>query len=74
MKYIHEETARQWLHKLGFKQKSSAKGVYFDGHKRDDVVIAREKHLSILEKADQKRYGSQNLLSKHARQSRARIS
>ena len=35
---IHEETARQWLHKLGFKQKSSAKGVYFDSHERDDVV------------------------------------
>ena len=36
---IHEETARQWLHKLGFKPKSSGKGVYFDGHERDDVVL-----------------------------------
>ena len=64
---IHEETARQWLHKLGFKQKSSAKGVYFDGHERDDVVIAREEYLSILEKADQKKYGSQNVLQENER-------
>ena len=59
---IHEETARQWLHKLGFKPKSSSKGVYFDGHERDDVRDAREKYLDILDKADQRRYGSQNLL------------
>ena len=29
---VHEETARQWLHRLGFKPKSTGKGVYFDGH------------------------------------------
>ena len=37
---IHEETARLWLHKLGFKQKYSAIVVHFDGHERYDVVIA----------------------------------
>jgi len=26
---VHEDTARQWLHKLGFKQKCSAKGSIF---------------------------------------------
>ena len=35
---MHEETPRQWLHKLGFKQKCSANGVYFDGHEQDDVI------------------------------------
>ena len=35
---MHEETPRQWLHKLGLKQKCSAKGVYFDGHEQDDVI------------------------------------
>ena len=29
---IHKGTARRWLHNLGFKQKISGKGVYFDSH------------------------------------------
>ena len=52
---VHEETARQWLHKLGFKQKSTGKGVYFDGHERDDVVSARNEYLDILDDVDQRR-------------------
>ena len=39
---IHEETARRWLHRLGFSHKSHLKGVYFDGHKREDVVQSRQ--------------------------------
>ena len=35
---ICEETARVWLHKLGFRQRRSGEGVYFDGHESEDVV------------------------------------
>ena len=35
---ISISTACRWLHKLGFKPSSSRKGVYIDGHERDDVV------------------------------------
>ena len=35
------ETARQWLHHLGFEVLSARKGAYFDGHEREDVVQAR---------------------------------
>ena len=31
-------TAIRWLHHLGFKPKSHQKGVYIDGHEREDVV------------------------------------
>ncbi len=34
---LSKETARKWLHILGFKQLNHQKGVYFDGHERDDV-------------------------------------
>ena len=39
---IHEETARKWLHHLGFSQKGHHKGVYFDGHERDDVESCQQ--------------------------------
>ena len=39
---ISDETARSWLAKLGFKRIHHQKGVYFDGHDRDDVVLYRE--------------------------------
>ena len=35
---LSKQTARKWLHILGFKQLNHQKGVYFDGHERDDVV------------------------------------
>ena len=38
---IVDDTAHRWLHKLGFNQKRYGKGVYFDGHERDDVVAER---------------------------------
>ena len=64
---IHEETARQWLHKLRLKAEILSKGVHFDCHERDDIVTAREKYLSIVEKADLKKYGSQNVLQENER-------
>ena len=32
------ETARTWLHELGFSKLEAKKGTYVDGHERDDVV------------------------------------
>ena len=42
------ETARSWLHNLGFNQKSHHKAVYFDGHERDDVTEYRQVFVDRL--------------------------
>jgi len=39
------ETARTWLHELGFSKIEAKKGTYVDGHERDDVVEYRGKFL-----------------------------
>ena len=39
------ETARKWLHELGFSKISVKKGTYIDGHEREDVVEYRNKFL-----------------------------
>ena len=39
-------TAVHWLHQLGFKPVSHKKGVYIDGHKREDVVKHRKEFLT----------------------------
>ena len=41
-------TAVRWLHHLGFKPVSHRKGVYIDGHEREDVVRHRENHLKTM--------------------------
>ena len=46
---ISIRTARRWLHKLGFKQVSSKKGIYIDGHERADVVEYRKLYLKRLD-------------------------
>ena len=46
---ITVRTARRWLHKLGFEQVSSKKGVYIDGHERADVVEYRKLYLKKLD-------------------------
>ena len=51
---ICAETARKWLHTLGFKQANHTKGVYFDGHERDDVVKYRSEFLDKLEELDRR--------------------
>ncbi|KAG2352847.1 hypothetical protein BDR07DRAFT_1562680 [Suillus spraguei] len=38
--HISERTAETWLKKLGYTCKSVRKGIYHDGHERDDVVEA----------------------------------
>ena len=45
---ISEETARLWLHSLGFGCTHHQKGVYFDGHERQDVVQYRSEFLTNL--------------------------
>ena len=47
---ISESTAVQWLKKLRFKLCRVQKGVYVDGHKREDVIKAREEMIDYLEK------------------------
>ena len=42
---ISVETARKWLHQLGFEVLSKKKGTFVDGHERDDVVQYRKKFL-----------------------------
>ena len=39
------ETARKWLHHLGFSIICPKKGTYVDGHERDDVVQYRNQFL-----------------------------
>jgi len=46
---VSVRTARRWLHKLGFEKLSTKKGVYIDGHERQDVVEYRKLYLRKLE-------------------------
>lgn len=39
------ETARKWMHELGFSVVVKKKGTYVDGHERDDVVEYRKTFL-----------------------------
>ena len=45
---ICRETARSWLHNLGFSQKNHHKEVYFDGHELDDVILHRRQFVTKL--------------------------
>ena len=45
---VSTETARLWLHHLGFEVLSATKGAYFDGHERDDVVASRTEFLKEM--------------------------
>lgn len=46
---ISVRTAIRWLHHLGFRPMSHKKGVYIDGHEREDVVKYRGEYLKKLE-------------------------
>lgn len=39
---IHVRTARWWLHKLSWRYQQKKKGMYIDGHEREDVVEYRK--------------------------------
>ena len=47
---ISIETARLWLHHLGFEVLTARKGIFIDGHERPDVVDARKVFLRKLTK------------------------
>ena len=51
---ISTETARLWLRSLGFAQKYHKKGVYFDGHERQDVVEYRAQFVQQLNELDRR--------------------
>lgn len=42
---VHIRTARRWLHKLNWRYRQKKKGMYIDGHERDDVVEYRKGFL-----------------------------
>ena len=44
-RHILVETARKWMHQLGFEVLSKKKGTIVDGHEREDVVQYRKKFL-----------------------------
>lgn len=46
---ISLRTAIRWLHYLGFKPRNHKKGVYIDGHEREDVVKYRKTYLKTME-------------------------
>ena len=45
---VFVETARKWLHELGFDILQLSKGVFIDGHERSDVVESRVKFLRTM--------------------------
>ena len=53
---ISESTARRWLLKLGYEMKECCKGMYIDGHERDDVVRYRKDFLDKVADGDRLAY------------------
>lgn len=50
---ICHQTATRWLHRLSFSLKTSQKGVYIDGHEREDIIKYRQEvFLPLMEKLD----------------------
>ena len=45
---IRSRTARRWLKRLGYNWQDVKKGVFLDGHERDDVVQYRQKFLEEM--------------------------
>ena len=45
---IGEITTVRWLKKLGFKLRKVSKGIYVDGHEREDVVQARHDFIQYM--------------------------
>ncbi len=46
---VCKTTVCAWLHEMGFSYQQHTKGVYFDGHERDDVVASRRSYLNTLQ-------------------------
>jgi hypothetical protein len=45
---ISSETARKWMHQMGWRHQIYKKGIYIDGHEREDVVAYRKEFLSQM--------------------------
>ena len=45
---VCQETARCWLHKMGFSYRQFSKKIYFDGHERDDVREDRKVYVGKM--------------------------
>ena len=56
---ISEVTTQQWLAKLGYELKEAKKGIYVDGHEREDVVTYRQEFLRKF--AENERYNTTEL-------------
>lgn len=50
---ISESTAKRWMIKAGYRLREYKKGVYMDGHERDDVKAYRKVYLDILQGHDE---------------------
>ena len=46
---ITTRTAAKWLHNLGFSPRAYKKGLYLDGHEREDVIEYRKLYLQKIE-------------------------
>ncbi len=46
---VCKTTVCAWLHEMGFSYEQHTKGVYFEGHERDDVVASRRSYLNTLQ-------------------------
>ena len=53
---ITERQATRWLSKLGFSLKCPQKGIYVDGHERDDVVKYRKQFLQRMESYEKRMF------------------
>ena len=49
---IRSQTARKWLNKLGYNWQEVKKGVFIDGHEREDVVADRVKFLHKMKELE----------------------
>ena len=49
---IRSRTARKWLNKLGYNWQEVKKGVFIDGHEREDVVTDRVKFLHKMKELE----------------------
>ena len=45
---VSVQTARKWMHELGFEVLESKKSTFVDGHEREDVVEYRKKFLGRM--------------------------
>lgn len=45
---IRARSARRWLRRMGYRYRNIRKGIFLDGHEREDVTIYRQEFIQIL--------------------------